>query len=134
MAGKKHSQLRRKSRRPVDIERIASEDGRYMPQAFYFVQEALGYKLRRMGEVRHLAGSELLEGVRELALERFGLMARVVFEQWGVSRTDDFGEIVFLLIKHEQLFKEDRDSKDDFKDVYDFRDALDDSYVVPGTF
>ena len=134
MASKKHSQLRRKRARHVDFDRIAIEDGRYMPEALYFVQEALDYKLRQVGEVRHLSGGELLDGIRELALECFGLMARVVFEQWGVSRTEDFGEIVFLLIEREQLFRDEGDSKDDFKGVYDFRDALDNSYRVPGRF
>jgi len=129
---KKHSQVRRKKARPADIRRIAREDGRYLPQAFYFVYEGLDYKLRQLGERRHLAAEELLDGVRRLALRRFGLLARVVLEQWGVSRTEDFGEIVYLLIEHGLLFKQDRDSKADFKDVYDFRQVFDDAYQVPG--
>ena len=134
MAAEKHSQLRRKSSGPRAIERIAAEDGRYAPQAFYFVYDALDHKLGRTGKVRHLTAEKLLEGIRELALARFGLMARVVLGQWGVSRTDDFGEIVFLLVDHGLLFKEESDSKEDFKDVYDFREAFDEAYRVPGHF
>jgi len=129
---KKHSQLRRRTARSADIQRLAREDGRYLPQAFYFVYEGMDYKLRHLGEFRHLTAAELLDAIRELALRRFGLLARVVLEQWGVSRTDDFGEIVYLLIEHGLLFRDDQDSKGDFKDVYSFREVFDDTYRVPG--
>ena len=128
----KHSQVRPKKGRPAAIERIAAQDGRYLPQAFYFVRQALDYKLHQLGEFRHLGAEELLDGICRLALERFGLMARVVLEQWGVSSTGDFGEIVYLLIEHGLLFKSAEDSKEDFKGVYDFRQAFDESYRVPG--
>jgi len=128
----KHSQVRSRTSPAITVERIAAEDGRYAPQVFYFVHQALDYKLRQLGEHRHLSAEELLDGLRGLALERFGLMARTVLEQWGVSRTEDVGEIVYLLIEHGLLFKEDEDSKEDFGGVYDFRDAFDDSYQVPG--
>lgn len=128
----KHFQVRRKKGRSASIEQIAAEDGRYMPQAFHFVREALDYKLRQLGEFRHLSAEELLDGVRQLALEQFGLMARVVLEQWGVTSTEDVGEIVYLLIDHGLLFKSPEDSKEDFKGVYDFREAFDESYRVPG--
>ena len=45
-----------------------------------------------------MRGPELLGGVRDLALQEFGLMARTVFRMWGVNSTADFGEIVFNLI------------------------------------
>jgi len=128
----KGSQARSTAGAPISIERIAAQDGRYMPQAYYFVHEALAYKLRQLGEQRHLTAEELLDGIRQLALERFGLMARVVLEQWGVKGTRDFGEIVYLLIAHGLLFRTEEDSKDDFKDVYDFHEAFDESYQVPG--
>ena len=128
----KHSQVRSRTSPAITVERIAAEDGRYSPQAFYFVHQALDYRLRQLGEHRHLSAEELLDGLRGLALECFGLMARTVLEQWGVSRTEDVGEIVYLLIEHGLLFREDEDGKEDFEDVYDFRDAFDDSYQVPG--
>jgi uncharacterized repeat protein (TIGR04138 family) len=110
---------------------MAAEDGRYHPQAFYFVYEALEHKLHQLGERRHLTAEELLDGLRLLALDRFGLLARTVLEQWGVSRTEDVGEMVYLLIEHGLLFKTEKDTKEEFKDVFDFRQAFDDSYQVP---
>jgi len=128
---KQRPKVREQLTRRVNIERIAAEDGRYLPEAFYFVYEALDYKLRQIGEVRHLRAEELLDGFRSLALDRFGLMARVVLEHWGVTRTDDVGEIVYLLIEHGLLFETDEDSKGEFQGVFDFRQAFDGSYELP---
>jgi uncharacterized repeat protein (TIGR04138 family) len=127
----KRSQVRPRTGGHISIEQMAAEDGRYHPQAFYFVYEGLEHKLRQLGERRHLTAEELLDGLRQLALEQFGLLARTVLEQWGVSRTEDVGEMVYLLIEHGLLFRTEKDSKEEFKDVFDFRQAFDDSYQVP---
>ena len=71
---------------------------RYSPEAYQFVMEALSCTVKKIGERRHLTGRELLEGIRDLALDSWGLMARPVLNSWGVNSTDDFGEIVFSLI------------------------------------
>ena len=107
-----------------EIIRIAREDGRFAPDALFFMFEALDYTLRRMESPRHVTGQELLEGVRSLMLERFGLLSSLVLERWGVDSTGDFGRIVFLLIEHGKMAKTDEDSIDDFQDQYDFDDAF----------
>lgn len=113
---------------------------RYHPDAYRFVFEALQYmqeKLRKPkleaaeDESAHITGQELLEGVRELGLRKFGLMARSVFRHWGVTTTEDFGRIVFELVDRGEMRKTDRDRISDFLGVYDFEDALDESYEIP---
>src|SRR5947208_16403628 len=59
----------------------------------------------------HVSGPELLEGVRDLALREFGLMARTVFRMWGINNTSDFGEIVFNLVEANLMSKTDRDAR-----------------------
>jgi len=68
-----------------------------------------------------------------LARREFGLMAPVVFDLWGVRKTDDFGEIVFGMIDAGILFKTDADRKDDFNDVFALGPALTDNYSFPPT-
>ena len=77
-----------------------------------------------------MSGRELLEGVRDLALEEFGLMARVVFRLWGIEQTDDFGEIIFNLIDAKLLSKTESDSRADFHDVFDLDRALTEGYAI----
>ena len=38
--------------------------------------------------------------------------------------TSDFGELVYNLIRIEQMRKSDSDRREDFDDVYDFEDAF----------
>jgi uncharacterized repeat protein (TIGR04138 family) len=47
-----------------------------------------------------------------------------VLSHWGVTRCEDIGHMVFNLIGAGIFGKTDEDSMDDFKAVYDFRDAF----------
>jgi len=84
----------------------------------------------KAGPEHHVTGRELLESVCDLARREFGLMAPVVFDLWGVRKTDDFGEIVFGMIDAGILFKTDADRKDDFNDVFALGPALTDNYLI----
>jgi uncharacterized repeat protein (TIGR04138 family) len=101
---------------------------RYDEAAYVFVLSALNYVLRQLPEPRHISGRELAEGVRDLAIERFGPMARSVLEHWGIHETVDVGDIVFALVEHGVLIKQDEDTRTDFVDVFDFDDAFDPQY------
>jgi uncharacterized repeat protein (TIGR04138 family) len=58
------------------------------------------------------------------ALQEFGPIAGTVLKTWGVTRTEDFGEIVFNLVNRGLLGKTDEDRKEDFSNGYDFRTAF----------
>ncbi len=104
-------------------------DGRYPPEAYAFLLEALAYtreqiSKRRREPVRHVTGGELLEGFRQLGLERFGLLAKAVFHSWGIRSTSDIGDMVYRLIETGELEKSEYDKRSDFDDVFDFDEAL----------
>ena len=108
---------------------LTRRDPRYRPEAYHFLFEALDYTLSmRGGARRHVSGPEIMEGVRRHALDQFGFLARSVFAQWGITRTDDFGEIVFNLIKVDLLQKTADDRKEDFFGLFDFEEAFDDAF------
>ncbi len=73
---------------------------------------------------RHVSGRELCWALRDYAMQRWGLLARVVLEAWGIRRTQDFGRIVFGFIDFDLMRKQDDDRVDDFEDVYTFDEAL----------
>jgi uncharacterized repeat protein (TIGR04138 family) len=116
---------------------------RYHANAYRFVFAALRCMQERLErslpgdddpeaeeEDAHITGQELLEGVRQLARDQFGLMAITVLRRWGVTSTEDIGRMVFELVERGEMRKTDRDSLDDFVGVYDFRDAFDRDYQV----
>ncbi len=111
------------------LETLLRENRRYQPEAYNFVYEALDWTLHHLVEGpaepgRHVGCRELLEGIRQFAIQKFGLLAWTVFSQWGVTRTDDWGEIVFNLIDYDLMGRQESDHKEDFSQVYDFSDAF----------
>jgi len=108
---------------------ILAKDPRYQSDAYLFVKEALDYTQKQVvkpsrDEVRHVTGQELLAGIRAFALTQFGPMTPLVFEEWGIRRCEDFGEIVFNLVEIGLLGKTEKDSRADFQNGYDFDAAF----------
>lgn len=110
------------------IEEVARRDRRYAVEAFHFVFEALDAATERSRASRHVTVVQLLEGLRRVALDQFGPLARCVFESWGVYGTEDFGEIVFQLIDNDLLNRGEHDVKEDFHNAFSFREAFEEGY------
>ena len=72
----------------------------------------------------HISGAQLLESLRELAIESFGKRAKAQLNSWGIFKCEDFGEIVFNLVEAGLLSKQETDTKADFQDGYDFDTAF----------
>jgi uncharacterized repeat protein (TIGR04138 family) len=122
------------------ILQLCREDSRFAYEAYEFVCEAVTFTQDRLGrsgsenedanEDHHVSGAELLRGTCDLAIREFGMMAAVVFKQWGVRTTDDVGELVFKLIAVQRLSKSDRDDPEDFRDLFDLHQALADGFAL----
>ena len=111
-------------------EEIGRQDGRYNPAAYQFVFEGLGYTVKKVSESpkRHVSGQVLCQGLRQLAQERWGRLAVLVLDHWGIRTTRDFGEIVYTLIRYECMSAQPSDTIDDVNDVYDFQTAFKDGF------
>ena len=111
---------------------ICKKDLRYPPDAYFFLVEALDSTVKETHKKqpdhgRHVSGRELLEGIKTYALDEFGPLTHAVFSEWGIHATQDFGEIVFNLVAAGRLGKTESDSREDFKNAYDF----DEAFLVP---
>lgn len=85
-------------------------------------------KARRKRQERHLTGQQLCEAARIYALRQYGYLARTVLGTWGVTKTDDIGEMVYNMIAVGQMRKTRKDRREDFNDVYDFEEAFSREY------
>ena len=141
------------------IAELLEQDKRYAFEAYVLVFESLdhAHRVLGMGQVepsedpagsgksreasedatasesggeRHLSGRDLCEAIRHYALEQYGYMARCVLNSWGVYSTSDFGEIVYNLIRIEQMRKTAKDRREDFDDVYDFETAFERNFEI----
>jgi uncharacterized repeat protein (TIGR04138 family) len=114
---------------------ILPRDGRFALEAYEFVLDAWQHSSRLLGKPpqkgkpvetpeHHVSGRQLLDGIRDLALREYGLLARTVLARWGVHRTDDFGDIVYNLIEANMMSRTPEDTRADFHAVYDLDEAL----------
>ncbi len=111
------------------LEKIAREDGRFSPDAVRFVYEGLGYTVKNVvDEPRHVSGQDLSEGLKKLAIEKWGRLAMLVLNNWSIKTTRDFGEIVYMMIVNSWMSAQPTDSIDDFNDVYDFQTTFKDKF------
>ena len=107
------------------VHAICERDPRFRREAYEFVMRALEHTTERVvGPRRHVSGQELLSGIVDLAREEFGDLALTVFDEWGISRSEDFGTIVFALVGEGLLGRQPDDSIHDFSGGIDVRSAL----------
>jgi len=119
------------------LEQVVEEVGLYPREAYEFVQQGLSYTVGKLhGDKkdpkasRHITGRQLSEGLREFALLQWGMLAGTVLRRWNICRTDDFGRIVFAMVKSGWMSKTDEDTIEDFRNVFDFRTAFEEGYRI----
>jgi len=113
---------------------------KYPLDAFLFVQRGLDFTVKRLhGEEekavddesgdrpsRHVTGRDLCHGLRDFAIQQYGLLARTVLKRWHIHTCEDFGRIVFAMVDAGLMNKTDEDSISDFIGVFDFATAFTD--------
>lgn len=119
------------------LHRVVRDVGTYPLEAYGFLHDGLGrtqqlvHSKTPVGQSHHVTGRQLCEGLKHLAIQRWGRMAAVVLERWNIRCTYDFGRMIFALVDNGLLQKTPEDNIDDFRDVFDFRDAFETGYVIP---
>ena len=108
-----------------NLEKLAREDGRFNPNGVRFVYEGLGYTVKNIvDEPNHVSGQTLCEGLKQLAVEKWGRLAMLVLNNWGIKTTRDFGEIVYMMIANKWMSAQPNDSIEDFDSVYNFKSVF----------
>ncbi len=113
---------------------ILRKDPRYPREAYHFVRDALQFTNESTGEARHVSARELLEGIRVLARQQFGPLAKWVLADWNIRTTDDFGNIVFNMIEAGEMGKTPQDDVSDFARAYDFAEVFPEQAEGVGIF
>ena len=110
------------------MDQIRLREQRFDERAYLFVLSALEFCQQRLPERRHITGRELSLACRDLALDRFGVMAGIVLESWGVKSTADLGDAVFALVDLGLLMSQPTDTREEFIEVFDFDQAFEREY------
>jgi uncharacterized repeat protein (TIGR04138 family) len=110
------------------LEKLQDRYPRFHGKAYLFLLSALHSVLADLEEPRHITGEELANGVRDLALQQYGPMARTVLAHWGIHGTEDLGDIVFAMVECGVLVKQEEDRREDFRGLFDFEEVFERNY------
>lgn len=119
----------------LDWAAIRAKAGPFPQEAFQFVRDGLQHTVKFVhgeGEPapeparqeRHVSGQQLCLGLRDFALQQYGMLAKTVLSRWGIRKTEDFGRIVFAMIDGGLMRRSEQDTIEDFRGVYDFEEAF----------
>ena len=125
-----------------NLQAIAAGFGVYPVEAYEFVRRGLSFTVEKIphgvittpDKTRHVTGRQLCEGLREFALLNGGCSPAPFFAAGNITATLDFGEVNgFNLIQSAQdMLACEEDSIDDFRNVYDFKNAFESGYRIAG--
>ena len=102
------------------VRDLLGAKARYPIEAYDFVGEAA----RGGKDESSIAGRDLLEALRESAIKKFGKRAKATLANWKIFRTEDIGEIVFEMCDAGLMATQPGDSREDFKNGFDFDEAF----------
>jgi uncharacterized repeat protein (TIGR04138 family) len=116
------------------IRDLCKQDPRFPRGAYEFCFEVLDFTIKAAAQngdpqrtqpvTRHVSARQLLDGLRDYALQEFGPMARLTLKRMGITSCPDLGDIVFNLVNAGLLSKQARDKREDFNTGYDFDTAF----------
>ena len=117
------------------VSRIVEKNTQYDMEAYYFIREALDEAQKKYSDPNsdkrtHVTGRQLSEAIGEHALNEFGPMAFFVMAELGLHTTRDFGNIVYSLINEGVFGKSAEDKKEDFDNVFDFKEVFQSPYEI----
>ena len=113
------------------VDAIIARDPRFERDAYLFVRDALEFTTKQLRKKAHaspsechVSSSQLLEGVRQYALQQYGPMVPTVLDHWRVRTCEDIGIIVFNLIEAREFGKSEHDTIEDFRRGFSFQEAF----------
>jgi uncharacterized repeat protein (TIGR04138 family) len=100
---------------------IIAKDNRYDARAYALVMDVIHF-LGQDG--KHMSAEDIMDEFKERALDQYGPLAYTVLREWGVTRCEDIGEMMFNLTEGRRVRKDENDTPESFLGGYDFKDAF----------
>ena len=105
------------------FEDILAKDHRYAAGAYTLLAEVLRVLGGEDGG-KHMDAYAIMDEFKESALDQFGPMTYRVLTEWGLSRCEDIGEMMFNLADAGRIKRDPDDDKECFASGYDFEETF----------
>ncbi len=104
-----------------DFADVTAKDPRYNGRAYALLCDVIHY-LTQGGH--HVSGEQVLDEFKERTLDQYGPLSYTVLTEWGVSSTEDIGEMMFNLVDCGRLARDEGDTRETFVGGYDFKETF----------
>ena len=110
------------------FEDVTAKDSRYAARAYALLMDVVHYLSGE--DAKHVTGEDILDEFKERALDQYGPLTYTVLTEWGVTCTEDVGEMMFNLTESGRIRKDENDTPDSFAGGYDFKETFLGPYQV----
>jgi len=110
------------------FEDVVAKDPRYNARAYALLMDVVHYLCGESD--KHVSGEAILDEFKERALDQYGPLTYTVLTEWGLSCTEDIGEMMFNLTECKRVRKDENDTPESFVGGYDFKEAFLGPYQV----
>lgn len=107
---------------------VVAKDPRYNARAYALLMDVVHYLSDEEG--RHASGEDIMDEFKERALDQYGPLTYDVLTEWGVTCTEDIGEMMFNLTEANRVMKDENDTPECFVGGYDFKETFLDPYQI----
>lgn len=105
-----------------DFSDIVAKDGRFGARAYALLMDVVHFL---SGDAsRHVTGEDILDEFKERALDQYGPLTYTVLTEWGLSCTEDIGEMMFNLVEGRRVCRDENDTAESFAGGYDFKETF----------
>ena len=109
------------------FEDIVAKDPRYNARAYALLMDVIHF----LGEGgKHMSSADIMEEFKERALDQYGPLTYTVLTEWGLTRTEDLGEMMFNLVEGRRVRKDENDTPESFSGGYDFKEVFKGPYAI----
>ncbi len=103
------------------FEDVVAKDSRYQARAYALLMDCVHFLGK---EGRHMSSEDILDEFKERALDQYGPLTYTVLTEWGLSCTEDIGEMMFNLTDAGRIHRDENDMPDSFVHGYDFKEVF----------
>ncbi len=100
---------------------IIDKDPRYNARAYALLMDCV-HTLSKDG--RSFSAEDIMEEFKESAIEQYGPLTYTVLTEWGLSCTEDLGEMMFNLSETPRIKRGKNDNRESFMGGYDFKETF----------
>lgn len=109
-----------------------ARNSKYKPNTYLFVHEVLQACIQQEAP-QHVTGKQLTLAAFIYSIRQYGRLARMVWEELGLHKSEDLGAVVFQMVGSGLMGKQDEDKVEDFDGLLTAEDFDRVEMVIEGT-